>query len=76
MTRRSEAGAHRPSDLTLRELLDRVARGELPPGEAEEFLSGYGFVALGHQRFDTHRETRTAAPEVVLGLTKTIAQLT
>ena len=62
--------------MTLRDLLDRVARGEVPPGEAEEYLSGYGFVALGHQRFDTHRETRTAAPEVVLGLTKTVAQLT
>jgi NCAIR mutase (PurE)-related protein len=61
--------------LTLRELLDRVARGETQPGEAEEFLAGYGFVALGHQRFDTHREKRTAAPEVVLGLTKTRAQL-
>jgi len=62
--------------LTLRELLDRVARGETSPGEAEEFLAGYGFVALGHQRFDTHRETRTAVPEVVLALTKNVAQLT
>ena len=61
--------------MTLRELLERVARGEIPPGEAEEFLAGYGFVALGHQRFDTHREGRTAVPEVVLGLTKDIAQL-
>ena len=62
--------------MTLRELLERVARGETPPGEAEEFLAGYGFVALGHQRFDTHRERRTAIPEVVLGLTKDVAQLT
>ena len=61
--------------MTLRELLERVARGETAPGEAEEFLSGYGFVALGHQRFDTHRERRTAIPEVVLGLTKDVAQL-
>jgi NCAIR mutase (PurE)-related protein len=61
--------------VTLRELLDRVARGETPPGEAEEFLAGYGFVALGHQRFDTHRERRTAIPEVVLGLTKDVGQL-
>jgi NCAIR mutase (PurE)-related protein len=62
--------------MTLRELLDRVARGEMPVGEAEDFLGGYGFVALGHQRLDTHRERRTAVPEVVLGLTKTVAQLT
>ncbi len=62
--------------MTLRELLDRVARGETPPGEAEEFLAGYGFVALGHQRLDTHREGRTAVPEVVFGLTKSVAQLT
>jgi pyridinium-3,5-biscarboxylic acid mononucleotide synthase len=61
--------------MTLRELLDRVARGETAPGDAEEFLAGYGFVALGHQRFDTHREGRTAVPEVVLGLTKDVAQL-
>jgi NCAIR mutase (PurE)-related protein len=61
--------------VTLRELLERVARGETAPGEAEQFLSGYGFVALGHQRFDTHRERRTAIPEVVLGLTKNVAQL-
>lgn len=62
--------------MTLRELLDRVARGETPPEDAERFLAGYGFVALGHQRFDTHREGRTAVPEVVLGLTKDVAQLT
>ena len=62
--------------MTLRALLDRVARGETTPGEAEEFLAGYGFVALGHQRFDTHRERRTAIPEVVLGLTKDVTQLT
>jgi NCAIR mutase (PurE)-related protein len=60
---------------TLRELLDAVARGETSPGEAEAFLAGYGFVALGHQRFDTHREGRTAVPEVVLGLGKDVAQL-
>lgn len=57
-------------------MLERVARGEMPPAEAEDFLAGYGFVALGHQRFDTHREGRTAVPEVVLGLTKDVAQLT
>jgi NCAIR mutase (PurE)-related protein len=62
--------------LSLRDLLDRVARGEMQPGEAEDFLAGYGFVALGHQRFDTHRQGRTAIPEVVLGLTKDVAQLT
>ena len=61
--------------MTLRELLDKVARGETPPEEAERYLSGYGFVALGHQRFDTHREGRTAMPEVVLGLRKDVGQL-
>ena len=61
--------------MTLREILDRVARGETSPAEAEQFLGGYGFVALGHQRFDTHREGRTAVPEVVFGLTKDLAQL-
>src|SRR5687768_2929552 len=61
--------------MTLRDLLDSVARGETAPEEAERFLAGYGFVALGHQRFDTHREGRTAVPEVVLGLTKDVAQL-
>jgi NCAIR mutase (PurE)-related protein len=61
--------------VTLRELLDRVARGETSPEQAERFLSGYGFVALGHQRFDTHREGRTAVPEVVFGRNKDLAQL-
>jgi NCAIR mutase (PurE)-related protein len=61
--------------VTLRELLDRVARGETSADEAERFLSGYGFVALGHQRFDTHREGRTSVPEVVLGLRKDVGQL-
>jgi hypothetical protein len=61
--------------VTLRELLDRVAAGATSPEEAERYLAGYGFVALGHQRFDTHREGRTSVPEVVLGMTKDLPQL-
>ena len=61
--------------MTLRELLDQVAAGNTTPEEAERYLEGYGFVALGHQRFDTHREGRTAVPEVVFGQGKDLAQL-
>lgn len=61
--------------MTLRELLDRVARGDMAPAEAAAYLEGYGFAAVGHHRLDLHRGLRTAVPEVVLGGPKSIAQL-
>jgi len=61
--------------MTLRDLLENVARGSMSVSEAESFLTSYGFVQLGHQRLDTHREGRTALPEVVFGASKSISQL-
>jgi NCAIR mutase (PurE)-related protein len=61
--------------LNLRQLLDRLAGGELPVDEAEQLLRSYGFVALGHQRIDTHRQGRIGTPEVVLGASKSVEQL-
>ena len=61
--------------MTLREMLDAVARGELPAAEAETFLQGYGFVEVGFHRLDTQREKRTGIPEVVFGRGKSLEQL-
>jgi NCAIR mutase (PurE)-related protein len=56
--------------MTLREILDRVASGELSAEEAERHLSGWGLASVGFHRIDTHRGGRTAVPEVVFGLRK------
>ena len=61
--------------MTLRDLLDRVRRGELDVADAEEFLATWGFIQIGHQRLDTSRERRTAIPEVVYGAGKSRDQL-
>lgn len=61
--------------MTPRELLDRLASGELPVDEAEKLLSSWGFVALGYQRVDIHRHGRTGTPEVVFGASKSLEQL-
>jgi len=61
--------------MNLEELLEKVAAGEITGTQAAEFLTGWGFVQIGYHRIDLHREGRSALPEVVLGLTKTVAQL-
>ncbi len=61
--------------MTLREILDRVARGDIAPEEAERHLDGYGFAAVGFHRLDEHRRRRTGIPEVVFGASKTLPQL-
>ncbi len=61
--------------MTLTDLLDRVASGEVLPSEAEQLLESWSFVELGYNRIDTHRERRTALPEVVFGLSKSEDQL-
>ena len=61
--------------MTPRELLDRLASGELAVDDAEKLLRSYGFVALGYQRVDTHRRGRTGTPEVVFGASKSVEQL-
>jgi NCAIR mutase (PurE)-related protein len=63
----------------LRDLLDRVHRGELDPDTAHEQLQArlraLPFEDLGFARVDHHRSLRQGFPEVVLGLGKTPAQI-
>ena len=51
----------------LKELLERVARGELPVAHALAALKELPFADLGVARVDHHRALRCAAPEVVFG---------
>ncbi len=59
----------------IRELLERVARGELSVAEATEDLKGLPFTDLGFARVDGHRELRNGLPEVVFAEGKTVAQI-
>ena len=63
----------------VRDLLERVHRGELTPADAHEALAtrlrGLPFEDLGFARVDHHRALRQGFPEVVLGLGKTPAQI-
>jgi NCAIR mutase (PurE)-related protein len=59
----------------LRDLLQRVAAGELPPAEAFEALAAGPVADLGFARVDHHRAIRDGLPEVILGLGKTPAQV-
>jgi len=66
-----------PSELLA--LLERVARGEVVPGDAHQRLldelRARPFEDLGFARVDHHRAVRQGFPEVVLGLGKTAAQI-
>jgi hypothetical protein len=53
----------------MREVLDRVAAGELSPEAAEAELRGY--ATTDHGRFDAAREQRRGVPEAVLADEKT-----
>ena len=63
----------------IRDLFDRVHRGELPPAEAEtllvERLRALPFEDLGFARVDHHRALRQGFPEVILGLGKSPAEI-
>lgn len=56
----------------MRDILERVAAGELSPAAAEGELRGYAETAAG--RFDAAREGRTGVPEAVLATGKTPAE--
>jgi len=49
----------------LAALLDAVARGDVTPIEAGEFISRLPVSDLDFARIDTHRELRTGLPEVI-----------
>jgi NCAIR mutase (PurE)-related protein len=59
----------------LRELLDRVRRGEASVDEAFSSLRDLPFADLGYAVVDHHRAVRQGAPEVILGQGKTAAQI-
>lgn len=61
--------------MNLREILERIRRGEMSIDEAETFFTSYGLAAVGHHRLDMHRGTRVALPEVIFGLGKSVDQL-
>jgi NCAIR mutase (PurE)-related protein len=59
----------------LRELLERVQRGELGTEQALEAFAQLPFVDTEHARVDTHRALRNGLPEVVFGQGKSAAQI-
>src|SRR5689334_24698352 len=67
------------SNKQLRDLLERVANGEIDTTSAlDRLLEAFRarpFEDLGFARVDHHRSVRQGFPEVVLGLGKTPAQI-
>jgi len=57
----------------MRDVLERLAAGELSVAEAEAELAGYATTDAG--RFDAARETRRGVPEAVLAEGKTPAEV-
>ena len=58
-----------------RALLDAVAAGTVPPGDALDALAVAPYEELADALVDTHRALRTGDPEVVYGAGKTTAQV-
>ena len=58
-----------------REILDKVASGEMTPEEAETALKMKPFVDLGFAKPDLHRGLRQGIPEVIFGEGKTPEQI-
>jgi NCAIR mutase (PurE)-related protein len=63
------------SPASLRELLERIASGDLSVHAGMEALATLPFAELGHTTLDTHRELRQGVPEAVYGAGKTAEQL-
>ena len=59
----------------LRELIERVRRGELGTEGALEALARLPFVDVPQARVDTHRALRSGLPEVIYAPGKTAAQI-
>ena len=59
----------------LASLLDAVARGDVTPAEAGEYISRLPVSDLDFARVDTHRELRTGLPEVIYCPGKTPEQV-
>jgi NCAIR mutase (PurE)-related protein len=62
-------------EVRLRELLERVEKGQTSAGEALEQLRVLPFEDLGFAKLDHHRALRSGAPEVVYAPGKSVEQL-
>lgn len=51
--------------MEVREILERLKRGEISVSEAEGVLKRQPFEELGYAKLDSHREIRSGFPEVV-----------
>ena len=60
---------------SARDILEKVAKGEMTPEEAELQLKMKPFVDLGFAKPDLHRELRQGVPEVIYGEGKTPDQI-
>lgn len=60
----------------LKQVLEKVKRGELTPDQAVGELKHYPYQDLEFAKLDHHREIRKGAPEVVLGIGKSEDQIT
>ncbi|MGH2674167.1 MAG: nickel pincer cofactor biosynthesis protein LarB [Actinomycetota bacterium] len=60
---------------SIRDLLARVAEGDLSPDEGLEALGHMTFVDLGDAKPDVHRQRRTGQPEAVYGTGKSPRQV-
>lgn len=61
--------------MKVDDVLTELIEGRISREKASRELSGLGFVQVGYHRLDLHREERTALPEVILGLAKSIEHL-
>ncbi len=59
----------------LQDVLEKVSRGQISPGEAFERLKDYPYQDLGFAKVDHHREVRRGFPEIIYGQGKTDAQI-
>ncbi|GAC1445627.1 MAG: nickel pincer cofactor biosynthesis protein LarB [Mycobacteriales bacterium] len=59
----------------VRDLLESVAAGQVPPGDALDRLAVAPYAELADAFADTHRALRTGDPEVVYGAGKSAAQV-
>jgi NCAIR mutase (PurE)-related protein len=64
-----------PFETRLRDLLERVAAGEVSADEAAGTLRDLPFADLGFAKVDHHRELRQGVCEIVLAAGKTVDQV-
>jgi hypothetical protein len=62
-------------DRTLRDLLEKVGRGDLPVDEALAFLKGWPSEDMGYAVLDHHRTLRKGFPEVIFAQGKELPEV-